>query len=104
MHTFIHPLKAAVDPAYESRSDWEIFKSIARKFSEIVPGYLGEETDIVALPLLHDTPAELAQDQVADWKKGECDLIPGKTAPNYIPVERDYPNLYKRFTSVGPLM
>ncbi len=104
MHPFIHPLQAAVDPAYESRSDWEIFKSIAKKFSEVVPGYLGEETDVVSLPLLHDTPAELAQDQVKDWKKGECDLIPGKTAPNFVTVERDYPNLYKRFTSVGPLM
>ncbi len=104
MHPFIHPLQAAVDPAYESKSDWEIFKAIARKFSEIVPGYLGEETDIVALPILHDTPAEIAQDNVRDWKKGECELIPGKTAPNFIPVERDYPNLYKRFTAVGPLM
>ena len=27
MHPFIHPLQAAVDPAYESKSDWEIFKS-----------------------------------------------------------------------------
>jgi len=102
MHPFIHPLQAAVDPAYESKSDWEIFKSIAHKLSEITPGYLGKETDIVALPILHDTPAEIAQDQVKDWKKGECDLIPGKTAPNYIAVERDYPALYERFTSLGP--
>lgn len=43
MHPFIHPLQAAVDPAYESRTDWEIFKSIARKFSELVPGVLGEK-------------------------------------------------------------
>uniref|UniRef100_UPI003563AE5C nitrate reductase subunit alpha n=1 Tax=Shimia sp. TaxID=1954381 RepID=UPI003563AE5C len=104
MHPFIHPLQAAVDPAYESKSDWEIFKSIAKKLSEIVPGYLGEETDIVSLPTLHDTPGEIAQDQVKDWKKGECELIPGKTGPNFIAVERDYPNLYKRFTSLGPLM
>jgi len=104
MHPFIHPLQAAVDPAYESRSDWEIFKSIARKFSEVAPEVLGVETDIVQLPLLHDTAAELAQAHVKDWKKGECDLIPGKTAPNYIAVERDYPNLYKKFTSVGPLL
>jgi len=104
MHPFIHPLQAAVDPAYQSKSDWEIFKSIAHKFSEIVPGYLGEETDIVSLPILHDTPAEIAQDQVKDWKKGECDLIPGKTAPNFVAVQRDYPNLYKRFTALGPLM
>jgi nitrate reductase / nitrite oxidoreductase, alpha subunit len=104
MHPFIHPLQAAVDPAYESRSDWEIFKSIAKKFSEIVPGYLGEETDIVSLPILHDTPAEIAQDSVKDWKKGECELIPGKTAPNFVAVERNYPDLYKRFTAIGPLM
>ncbi len=104
MHPFIHPLQAAVDPAYESKSDWEIFKAIAKKLSEIVPGYLGEEADVVALPILHDTPAEIAQPEVRDWKKGECDLIPGKTAPNFIEVTRDYPNLYKRFTALGPLM
>jgi nitrate reductase / nitrite oxidoreductase, alpha subunit len=41
---------------------------------------------------------------VRDWKRGECELIPGKTAPNFVAVERDYPNLYKRFTALGPLM
>jgi len=104
MHPFIHPLQAAVDPAYESRSDWDIFKSIAKKFSEVAPEVLGVETDIVQLPILHDTPGELAQAHVKDWKKGECDLIPGKTAPSYIAVERDYPNLYKKFTAIGPLL
>ncbi len=104
MHPFIHPLQAAVDPAYESKSDWEIFKSIAKKFSEVSPEILGVETDVVALPILHDTPAEIAQDQVRDWKKDECDLIPGKTAPNYITVERNYPALYDQFVAVGPLL
>ena len=83
MHPFIHPLQAAVDPAYESKSDWEIFKAIARKFQDIAPEILGKETDVVAVPILHDTPAELAQDEVLDWKKGECDLVPGKTAPSF---------------------
>ncbi|NOR61461.1 MAG: nitrate reductase subunit alpha [Rhodobacteraceae bacterium] len=104
MHPFIHPLQAAVDPAYESRSDWEIFKGLAKKVSEIAPEILGVETDIVQLPLLHDTPMEIAQDCVKDWKKGECELIPGKTAPNYIAVERDYSQIYDKFTSVGPLL
>jgi nitrate reductase alpha subunit len=104
MHPFIHPLQAAVDPAYESKSDWEIFKSIAKKFSEIAPEVLGEETDVVQLPLQHDTAGEIAQNAVMDWKKGECDLIPGVTAPSYIEVSRDYANLYKRFTALGPLM
>ena len=104
MHPFIHPLQAAVDPAYESKTDWEIFKAIAKKLSDIVPGYLGVETDVVQLPLQHDSAMEVAQPHVRDWKKGQCDLIPGKTAPAYIAVERDYPNLYKRFTALGPLM
>ena len=104
MHPFIHPLQAAVDPAYESKTDWEIFKAIAAKFSDIAPEVLGVETDVVQLPLQHDSAMELAQPVVADWKRGECDLIPGKTAPAYIAVERDYPNLHARFTALGPLM
>ncbi len=104
MHPFIHPLQAAVDPAYESRSDWEIFKSIAKKFQEIAPEILGRETDVVALPILHDTPGEIAQSEVRDWKKGECDLVPGKTAPSFVPVERDYAAVHDRFVALGPLM
>ncbi len=104
MHPFIHPLQAAVDPAYESKTDWEIFKAIAKKFSEVAPEILGVETDVVQLPLQHDSPGEVAQGLVRDWKQGQCDLVPGRTAPAYIAVERDYPNLYKRFTALGPLM
>lgn len=105
MHPFIHPLSTAVDPAWEARSDWEIYKGFAKKFSELVPGYLGVEKEVVLSPLMHDTPGELAQPfGVADWKRGECELIPGKTAPNIAVVERDYPNVYKRFTALGPLM
>ena len=105
MHPFIHPLTAAVDPVWEARSDWDIFKSIARKFSEIAVGELGVEQDIVLTPLLHDTPGELGQPHdVKDWKTGACEPIPGKTMPSVSVVERDYPNVYKRFTALGPLM
>jgi len=105
MHPFIHPLSKAVDPAWEARSDWDIYKGIAKRFSELTEGNLGVETDIVTVPILHDTPAEMAQPfDVKDWSKGECDLIPGKTAPNIAIVERDYPNTYKKFTSLGPAL
>ncbi|QHM71989.1 nitrate reductase subunit alpha [Mixta intestinalis] len=105
MHPFIHPLSAAVDPAWEAKSDWEIYKGIAKRFSELCVGHLGKETDVVTLPMQHDSAAELAQPfGVQEWKKGECDLIPGKTAPHIITVERDYPATWERFTSVGPLM
>ncbi|MCX8115949.1 MAG: nitrate reductase subunit alpha, partial [Burkholderiaceae bacterium] len=105
MHPFIHPLSTAVDPAWQARSDWEIFKGIAKKFSEVCVGHLGVEKDLVLTPTLHDTPTELAQPlDVKDWGKGEVDLIPGKTGPQMTVVERDYPNTYKRFTALGPLM
>jgi len=105
MHPFIHPLTSAVDPVWECRSDWEIYKGIARKFSEVAPEVLGIEKDVVLTPILHDTPAEIAQAlDVKDWKRGEVDPIPGKTMPQVAVVERDYPNLYKRFTALGPLM
>ncbi|EAY1691360.1 nitrate reductase subunit alpha [Salmonella enterica] len=105
MHPFIHPLSAAVDPAWESKSDWEIYKGIASAFSEVCVGHLGQETDVVLHPLQHDSPAELAQPfDILDWRKGECELIPGKTAPNIVVVERDYPATYERFTSLGPLL
>ncbi len=103
MHPFIHPLSAAVDPAWEAKSDWEIYKAIAKKFSEVCVGHLGKETDIVTLPIQHDSAAELAQPlDVKDWRR--CDLIPGETAPHIMVVERDYPATYERFTSIGPLM
>ncbi|MFA7269142.1 MAG: nitrate reductase subunit alpha [Sterolibacterium sp.] len=105
MHPFIHPLSQAVDPAWEAKSDWEIYKGIAKKFSEVCVGHLGVEKEMVLTPLMHDTPGELAQALgVKEWKKGECDLVPGKTAPAMAVVERDYPNVYKRFTALGPLM
>ena len=105
MHPFIHPFSTAVDPAWEAKSDFEIFKGLAKKFSEVAVGHLGVEQDLVTVPMLHDSAGELAQPfDIKDWKKGECDLIPGLTAPNMVPVERDYPNLYKQFTSVGPLL
>ena len=105
MHPFIHPLTAAADPAWEARSDWDIFKGLAKKFSEVAPEVLGVEKDVVLVPIQHDTPGELAQPlDVKDWHKGEVDLIPGKTMPMVAVVERDYPNLYKRFTALGPLM
>ncbi|SFP06392.1 nitrate reductase alpha subunit [Cohaesibacter marisflavi] len=105
MHPFIHPLSSAADPAWDARSDWEIFKGIARKFSDVAPEVLGVEKDIVLVPTLHDTPGELAQPfDVKDWKTGEIDPVPGKTMPTVAVVERDYPNLYKRFTALGPLL
>ncbi|WP_353172947.1 nitrate reductase subunit alpha [Paracandidimonas soli] len=105
MHPFIHPLSEAVQPLWESKSDWEIYKLLAKTFSEIAGPYLGTRKDIVLTPLMHDTPGELGQPfEPRDWKHGECELIPGKTAPAMTVVERNYNDIYRKFTSVGPLL
>lgn len=105
LHSFVHPLGQAVPPVWEAKSDWEIFKAFAKKVSELAPTIFPEPVkDVVAYPLLHDTPDELAQTQVQDWRAGECEPIPGKTMPHLAIVERDYRNLYNRFISLGPLV
>ncbi|MBL4803135.1 MAG: nitrate reductase subunit alpha, partial [Emcibacter sp.] len=105
MPSFVQGRNPEVGPAWESRWDWNIYKDLAEKFSELCPRYLGTETDVVALPILHDTPAELAQGMdVKEWCKGEVDPIPGKTLPDYVDVVRHYPDTYKKFTALGPLM
>ncbi|MDW7708996.1 MAG: nitrate reductase subunit alpha [Deferrisomatales bacterium] len=102
MHTFINPMQEAVAPAWESRSDWEIFKALARKVSELAPGHLPEPLeDVVMLPLQHDTPDELAQPRVRDWKTGETEPVPGVSMPKFRVVTRDYVNLYERMISLG---
>jgi nitrate reductase alpha subunit len=102
MHTFVHPLSAAIPPCWESRSDWDIFKHLARKFSELAARHLPEPVpDLVANPLAHDTPDEIAQRHPLDWRRGECEPIPGKTMPHLRLVTRDYKNLYNRFVSLG---
>lgn len=104
MHPFIHPLSRAIDPVWQSKSDWEIYKAIAKKFSELSVDNLGVKKDLVVTPILHDTAGELAQPDVREWRKGECEPIPGKTMPAMKVVERDYPATYDRFTSLGPLL
>ncbi len=106
MHPFIHPLSEAVSPGWESKSDWQIFKNIAKTFSELGKKHLGIKNDIVALPMQHDSPSELAQPfgEVRDYKKGDCEPIPGKTMPIIKMIERDYGSVYNKYIGLGPLM
>jgi len=103
MHPFIHPFNPAIDPPWETRTNWEQFKTIARKFSELADGHLDGAKDLVATPLLHDSPGEIAQPEVLDWRTGETEPIPGKTLPVLTVVNRDFKNAYNMMTALGPL-
>jgi nitrate reductase alpha subunit len=105
MHSFIHPLSAAVPPCWESKSDWDIFKAIAKKFSELAKKHFPESVkELVATPLAHDSAAEIAQPKIQDWITGEVEAIPGKTMPALTVVNRDYKNVFNQYVSFGPLV
>ncbi len=102
LHSFINPMQAAVPPAWESKSDWDIFKAIARAVSELAQTHLPEPVeDIIMLPLKHDTPDEMAQPGIGDWWRGEVEAVPGKTMPKFRVVQRDYTQIYDRMVSLG---
>ena len=103
MHSFIHPLSAAVPPVWEARSDWGIFKSIAFATSEMAKKHLNKpQIDVVTSPLSHDSPDEITQPTMKDWYLGECDIVPGKTTQKISVIERDYTKLYDKYITLGP--
>ena len=107
LHSFVHPMGAAVPPNWESKSDWDAFKFMAKKFSELAKKHLPRPMkDCVMNPLLHDTPGEITQpalDGIKHWYKGQCEAIPGKTMPSLSIVERDFTKVFERYTAFGPL-
>ena len=106
MHPFIHSFNPAIAPPWQSKTDWDAWKAIAKEFSELAATHLGTRTDLVAKPLWHDTPEAMAtpRGEVKDWRAGECEPVPGRTLPVLVPVERDYTAVYEKMTSVGPLL
>lgn len=102
LHSFIHPLSAAIAPVWESKTDWEIFKLIAKATSELAKVHLNQpQKDIVCSPIAHDTAGEITQPSIKDWYKGECEAIPGKTMHSIAVVDRDYTKLYDKYISLG---
>lgn len=102
LHSFIHPLSAAIAPVWESKTDWEIFKLISKATSDLAKVHLSEpQKDIVCSPISHDTAGEITQPAIKDWYKGECEAIPGKTMHSISVVDRDYTRLYDKYITLG---
>jgi nitrate reductase / nitrite oxidoreductase, alpha subunit len=106
MHPFVHSFNPAIAPPWQTRTDWDAFRAIARKFSELAGPRLGVRRDVVALPLTHDTPDAMAtpHGNVRDWKLGECEPVPGTTMPKLVEVERDYGAVADKYDAIGPLL
>jgi nitrate reductase alpha subunit len=106
MHPFIHSFNPAIAPPWQTRTDWDAWQAIAAKFSELAAGHLDTRRDVVAVPLLHDTPDAMANPHgvVRDWKHGECPPVPGVTMPKIVEVERDYTAVGAQMQALGPLL
>ncbi len=102
MHSFIHPMSAAIAPVWESKSDWVIFKELSRVTSNMAKKHFsGVHKDVVNIPIAHDTAGEITQPTIKDWYHGECKAIPGKTMHGIKVVERDFTKIYDKYISLG---
>ncbi|MDD7933202.1 nitrate reductase subunit alpha [Actinomycetospora straminea] len=106
MHPFVHAFTPAIDPPFETRTDFDAFHAIGRRFSELAGPHLGVRKDLVAVPLQHDTPGETAQPggRVLDWRAGGVEPVPGRTMPNFVVVERDFGAVADKMAALGPLV
>jgi len=103
MHSFIHPLGAAIPPVWEAKTDWQIFSDFAKNVSEVAKTHLpGTYKDVVTSPLGHDSASEIAQPTIKDWYNGECEAIPGETMHKIAVEERSFVDLYDKYIRLGP--
>ncbi len=105
MHPFVHAFSPAIDPPWEARSDFTMFHKLAERIAQLARTRLGVRRDLVAVPMQHDTPGELAcpSGRVDDWKHKGTTGVPGRNLPTFTVVERDYGALAEKLSTVGPL-
>ena len=106
MHPFVNSFNPAIAPPWQTRTDFDAFHTIAKAFSALAEKHLGTVRDVVASPLLHDTPDAMAtpHGRVLDWKTGQCEPVPGRTMPRLLLVERDYAAVAAKMAALGPLL
>ncbi|MDW3848807.1 nitrate reductase subunit alpha [Micromonospora sp. BRA006-A] len=106
MHPFVHAFTPAINPPWQTRTDFDAFHGIAKAFSTLAGPRLGVRNDLVAAPLLHDTPDAMAtpHGRVRDWAATRETPVPGRTMPKLVVVERDYGAIADKMAALGPLM
>ncbi len=105
MHPYVHAFTPAIDPPWEAKSDFEFFTLLARAISTLAKGRLDTRSDVVAVPMQHDTPGEVSQPggKVPDWRGTDLPAVPGQNLPALMLVERDYTAIAEKLATVGPL-
>ena len=104
MHPFVHAFTPAIDPPWETRTDFAAFTDLARRFSELAATTSGSAGP-GRRPLQHDTPGEVAQPggrYGTGRRRGRAG--PGRTMPGLSIVERDYAAVADKLVALGPLV
>ena len=105
MHPFVHAFNPAIAPPWQTRTDFDAFHALAGEFSRLAATHLGQRRDLIAVPMQHDTPDEMAAPHgiVSDWRTAGRTPVPGADFPKLVVVERDYPNVAAKMAALGPL-
>jgi nitrate reductase / nitrite oxidoreductase, alpha subunit len=105
VHPFVHSFNPAIAPPWETRTDFEAFRLIAGQFSRLAATHLGKRTDVIAAPLMHDTPGRTgpARRGRAGLEDRDCQPVPGITMPRLITVDRDHAAVAEKMAALGPL-
>ncbi|MBD0322890.1 MAG: nitrate reductase subunit alpha, partial [Aldersonia sp.] len=106
MHPYVHAFSPAIDPPWETRSDFDAFGAIARTFSALAKEHLGVRKDVVLGTFQHDTPGAMTYPGGTehDWRALGEKPVPGKTMGAITVVERDYGAIAQRWGALGPLV
>ncbi|TQN39211.1 nitrate reductase subunit alpha [Kocuria rosea] len=56
MHPYVHAFTPAINPPWEAKTDYDLFRLLAEEFSRQAKVHLGVRKDMVATALTHDTP------------------------------------------------
>jgi nitrate reductase alpha subunit len=80
LHSYINPMQAAIAPAWESRSDWEIYKAIARKVTDLADAAMPVR-GIVMLRCSTMRPTSWRSPVRTGSGRGGCD--PRRTMPKF---------------------
>ena len=92
LHPFVNAFTPAVPPPWQARTDFDAIHALARTFAAMAATRLGVRHDVVAVPLTHDTPDELASPHG----------VPADTGPRFVLVERDYGAVAEKLGALGP--
>lgn len=104
MHPYVHTFNAAILPPWQARTDFQLFQDLAQLVSKMAGNHLGTQLDLLAAPLNHDSPDELANPAGVVIPREECGWVPGVNMPKIIPIERDYTKIGEKFNSLGPVI